>query len=71
MLFVLSTGNKVLANSLDLCFKDVRFKDVEILSFGFCLVNSVSDAYLPVDHSLVYSHPKMLPLFFNIILSLV
>ena len=31
----------------------------EILSFGFCLVNSECDAYLPVDHSLVYGDSKM------------
>ena len=32
---------------------------IEILSFGFCLVSSECDAYLPVDYSLVYGHSKM------------
>ena len=40
---------------------------VEIMCFSFCLVNSESDAYLPVDDSLVYSHSKMLLLFFSLI----
>ena len=42
-----------------------------ILSFGFCLSNSECNAYLPVDHSLVYSHPKIFLLFFSLILRLV
>ena len=42
-----------------------------IQSFSFCLVNSEFDAYLPVGHSLVYSHSKMFLLFFSLILSLV
>ena len=29
---------------------------LEILSFGFCLVNSEGRAYLVVDHRLVYSY---------------
>ena len=32
---------------------------LEILSFGFCLVNYESDAYLPDNYSLVYGNPKM------------
>ena len=32
---------------------------VEILSFGFCLVNSECGAYLAVDHNLVYSYSTM------------
>ena len=32
---------------------------VEILSFGFCLVNFECDAYLAFYHSLFYSCPKM------------
>ena len=43
---------------------------VKILSFGFCLVNSECDAYVSVDHSLAYSHPKMFQLFVSLILSL-
>ena len=31
-----------------------------MLSSRFCLVSSECDAYLPVDHSLVYGHPEML-----------
>ena len=42
---------------------------VEIMCFSFCLVNSECDAYLPVDHSLVYSHSEMLLLFFSLNLS--
>ena len=42
----------------------------EILSFGFCLVNSECDAYPPVDHSLVYGHPKILILFSSLVLNL-
>ena len=38
------------------------------LSFSFFLVTSECDVYLPVDHSLVYSYPKMLLLFFRVIL---
>ena len=40
---------------------------VEILTFGFCLVTFECDAYLPVDHSLVYSYHKMYLLFFSLI----
>ena len=40
---------------------------VEILCFGFCLVSSDCDAYLAVDHSLVYSYAKMFLLFFSLI----
>ena len=40
---------------------------VEILTFGFCLVTFECDAYLPVDHSLVYSYHKMFLLFFSLI----
>ena len=36
---------------------------VEILSFGFYLVNYVFVSYLAFDHSLVYSYPKMFLLF--------
>ena len=36
---------------------------IEILSFGFCLVNSECDAYLPVDYSLVYGHSKIFLIF--------
>ena len=40
--------------------------------FWFLLVDSTCDAYLAIDHSLVYSWPKMfLPFFYSIILSLV
>ena len=38
---------------------------LEILSFSFCLVNSDCDVHLPVDHSLVYSYPKLFLLFFQ------
>ena len=45
---------------------------LEILSFGFDLVNSECGAYLAVNQSLVYgSYPKMFLLFFNLILSLI
>ena len=40
---------------------------VEILTFGFCLVTFECDAYLPVDHSLVYSYHKMFLLLFSLI----
>ena len=40
---------------------------VEIMCFSFCLVNSECDAYLPVDHSLIYSHSKMFLLIFSLI----
>ena len=39
---------------------------VKILSFEFCLVNLEYDAYLPVDHRLVYSRPKLLLLFLSL-----
>ena len=42
---------------------------VESLSFGFCLVNFERDACLAVDHSLVYSYPKMFLLFSCLILT--
>ena len=38
---------------------------MEILSLGFCLVNSECDGYLPVDNSLVYSHPKNVSTIFQ------
>lgn len=39
---------------------------VEILFFGFCLLNSSECvAYLAVHDSLIYSYPKMLPLFLS------
>ena len=41
---------------------------VEILSFGYSLVNFECDAHLAVDHSLLYSYPKMF-LFFSLILN--
>ena len=41
---------------------------VEMLSVGFCLVNSECDACMPVDHSSVYSHPKMCVFFSRLIL---
>ena len=41
---------------------------VEVLSFGFYLVNSECVVYLAVAHSLVYSYPKMCVLFFSLIL---
>ena len=41
----------------------------KILSFSFFLVTSECDVYLPVDPSLVYSYPKMLLLFFSLILA--
>ena len=43
---------------------------VEILSFSFCLVNSECGTYLVVDHSLVYSYPKMFLLNFSVMLTL-
>ena len=44
----------------------VLFFFVEILSFGFYLVNSVCNAYLEIDQSLVHcSYPKMFLLFFE------
>ena len=44
---------------------------VEILPFVFCLVNSECGAYLAVDHSLLYSYPKIYILFFRLILDLI
>ena len=41
---------------------------VEMLSFSFCLVNKECDAYIPVDHTSVYSHSKMSLLFSSLIL---
>ena len=41
----------------------------KILSFSFFLVTSECDLYLPVDPSLVYTYPKMLLLFFSLILA--
>ena len=40
---------------------------VEILSFGFSQVSSECDPYLPIDHSLVYSHAQMFLLIFYLI----
>ena len=42
---------------------------IEILSFGFCLVNFECNAYLIVDHSLVYSYPKTFLLLLSLILT--
>ena len=42
---------------------------VEILSFSFPQTNFECDAYLVVDHSLVYSYPKMFLLFLYLILT--
>ena len=53
------TGARV---DLFLCSQVFQFY-VEMLSFGFCLVNSECDAYIPVDHSSVYSHSKMCVFF--------
>ena len=48
----------------DLIFKSrVLVFFVEILSFGFCIVNSECDAYLAVYNSLFYSCPKIFLLF--------
>ena len=54
-----------------LFLKKVFYFFVKVLSFVFCLVNYDCDTCLPVNHSLVYRHPKILKLFFNLISSLV
>ena len=46
-----------------------RSSFLQILSFIFFLVTSECNVYLPVDPSLVYSYPKMLLLFFSLILA--
>ena len=43
---------------------------MESLAFGFYLVNFDRGAYLAVDHSLVYSYPKMSLLFISLNLTL-
>ena len=55
-----------------LCFCIFKSKVLvfcRILYFGFCLSNSVCDTYLAVDHSSVYSYPKMFILFFSLLTS--
>ena len=47
------------------------FSFVQVLSFGVCLVNSECSAYLGVDQNLVYSYPKMILIFFCLILGLI
>ena len=53
-------------------FKSGIFVFLEILSFGFYLVNSECGAYLTVDLGLVYgSYSKMFLLFLSLILNLI
>ena len=63
------------AQKMKFSIKDFFSKCDQIRSFlklhFLCSVNCECDVYLPFDHSLVYSHSKMFPLFFSIILSLV
>ena len=40
---------------------------IKCFCFGFCLLNSESDAHLPVDRTLVYSHPKTSLLFVSLV----
>ena len=40
---------------------------VEVISFSFCLVKSLCVSYLTVNHSLVYSYPKIFALFRSLI----
>ena len=67
-LLFISTGQVI--GLMCICIFILGFS-VEILPFGFFLVNSECDAYLPVDHSLVRGHSKMFLLFFSLILSLI
>ena len=43
---------------------------VEVISFSFCLVKSLCVSYLTINHSLVYSYPKIFALFRSLIQSL-